>query len=116
MTAKTIIPIYLDNDFEPQYDGVRRNTASGASEAAAAVSSLTFRISATDGGAALGTLTTAAVERTGTPGSYWATFLGSDLRTYLAAYVGAPVFLVFGDGVHDTNSDPCLVFATRRSG
>jgi len=107
--------IYLDNDFEPEYTVTRKNASTGAVEAATGLTSITVRISATDGGAAIGALTGAASER-GTLGIYYKIFDGDALRTALAtAYLGARVWVVFGDGTNVLTSDPATVRERRRA-
>lgn len=107
--------IFLDNDYEPEYTITKKNASTGAIEAATGLTGLTVRISATDGGAAIGALTENASER-GTLGIYFAIFDGDALRTALAtSYVGVRVWVVFGDGTNVFVSDPVIVRATRRS-
>lgn len=107
--------LYLDNDFEAEFTVTRKNAATGATEAATGLTSLTVKISASDGGAAIGALTGSATER-GTLGIYYYVFDGDALRTALAAsYVGRRVWVVFGDGTNVLTSNPVVVRATRRA-
>jgi len=109
--------LYLDNDHEFEYALTRKNTASGADEAAAGLSSLTARISATDGGATIDSdLTVNASERSGTLGTYYGVFDGDKLREHLLAYAGKKVYVVFGDGTNVLVSDVYTVVEKRRSG
>lgn len=108
--------IYLDNDYEAEYTLTRKNTDTGADEAATGLSSLTVRISATDGGAAIGALSVSASER-GSLGIYYGIFDGDALRTALAAsYIGLRVWVVFGDGTNVFVSNPVWVRERRRAG
>ena len=107
--------IYLDNDYEAEYTVTRKNANTGADEAATGLTGLTARISATDGGAAIGALTGSASER-GTLGIYYKIFDGDALRTALATlYVGVRVWIIFGDGTNVLVSNPVTVRATRRA-
>ena len=110
--------IYLDNDYEAEYTVTRKNASTGADEAATGLTGLTVRISATDGGSALGTtpsLTGAASER-GALGIFYKEFDGDTLRTVLASsYVGVRVWVIFGDGTNVLTSNPVTVRGTRRA-
>ena len=76
---------------------------------------LKFRLSLTDGGAAIhANLDIAATEYPSTLGTYYAVFQGDELRTRLAAYVGTKVWEVFGDGTNVLTSTPRLVTDPRR--
>lgn len=98
-------PIYTDgNDDEPEHLLKRKNSASGAEEVATGLSNLTFRLSATKGGAAIdATLSKDATER-GVTGRYSAVFEGSDITTHLASatYWNVDIWQVFGDGQNVT--------------
>ena len=108
--------LYLDNDHEPEYGITLKNTASGAEEAAAGLSSLTAWVSLTDGGDAVHVdLSVSATERTSTPGKYFCVFDGDKLRTHLLTHVGNQVYVVFGDGSNLLVSDVHTVFERRRS-
>lgn len=109
--------LYLDNDHEFEYAITQKNTATGADEAATGLSSLTAKVSLTDGGGAVhADLTVSATERSGTAGTYYGVFDGEKLRTHLLAYVDAKVYVVFGDGTQVLVSDVYVVLVTRRSG
>lgn len=109
--------MYLDNDFEFEYAVTRKNTGTGVKEAAAGLSSLTARVSATDGGATIhADLTVGATERSGEDGTYYGVFDGDKLRTHLLTHVGSKVYVVFGDGTNVLVSDVYTVVEIRRSG
>lgn len=108
--------IELDNDFEPEKDITRKNTTTGAIEAATGLTGLTARISATDGGSTIhASLSVSVTERSAKAGTYSAIFQGDDLRTHLAGSVGIIVWIVFGDGTNVLVSDPYTVIERRRS-
>ena len=94
-------PIYLDgNDDQPETTLTRKAAATGASEAATGLTGLTFKLSATRGGAAIhANLSKTATER-GVLGIFYATFEGTDLTAQLATYVGKDIFQTFGDGLN----------------
>lgn len=116
MTA-TIKEIALDNDFEFEYQLERKNTRSGVVEAAAGLTGLIGVLSATDGGTAInGSLSQPAVERSGAPGSYFGTYLGTDLRAFCVNLIGTIVYLGFGDSIHELTWEPHQVVARRRPG
>lgn len=107
--------LYLDNDHEMVFSGVRRNTSTGEEEAADGLLNLTGRLSATDGGAAIhADLDKAMPERASTAGQYFAVIDGDSLRTHLAASIGSVVWEVFGDGVNVLYSVPRRVVERRR--
>jgi hypothetical protein len=107
-------PLFIDgNDDEPEVTLTRRNTSTGADEAATGLTGLAFRLSASRNGAAIhSSLSKTAAER-GTPGIYYATFEGSDLTTQLAAYAGRNVYQIFGDGSNINHSIARKVYAVR---
>jgi len=108
--------LYLDNDYEVEFAMTRKNTATGASEAAAGLEGLTVLVSLTDGGTTIDSdLTVAMTERTSTPGRYYGIFDGDKLQEHLLTYVGTKVYVVFGDGTNVLTSDLYIVRATRRS-
>lgn len=97
-------PLYLNNnDDEPEKAVTRKNTATGATEAATGLTGLTFRLAATPTGAAIhANLSKTATERASTPGTYFAVFEGTDLHTQLnsATYIGRDVYEIFSDGAN----------------
>lgn len=91
----------LDNDWEFEYAVTRKNAGTGLPEAAAGLVGITGRFSASDGGAAIDALlSAAATERSGVPGTYYGVIEGDNLRSKAASYVGKPVWFVFGDGLN----------------
>lgn len=88
--------LWLTEDQEPDAGITRRNAATGVEEPATGLANISFSISATKGGAAIGALTWAASER-GTTGHYVAV---ADTATLVAGLPEAtypdytPVFLV----------------------
>ena len=95
-------PIYTDgNDDEAEEALTRKASFTGALEPATGLLGLSFRLSATKGGAAIhSSLDKAAAER-GVSGKYYAIFEGSDLTAQLgSAYWNTDIFQVFGDGVN----------------
>ncbi len=106
--------ISLNNDFEFEYKATRKNSATGTLEPATGLTSLTCRLSATDGGAAIhATLSVTMVERGGT-GIYSGVVLGPDLQTQLTALSGSVIYEVFAVGTSVLTSIPRLVQAIRR--
>lgn len=78
--ASPMLDTWKDAEFEVSI--LRKNTASGALEPATGLTGATFRVSATEQGAAIGTLTgIVASERSSTPGTYSAVV---DLATLTA--------------------------------
>ena len=96
-------PLYVDgNDDEAEATVSRTNATTGLEEAATGLTGLTFRLSATRGGATIhATLSKSATER-GTTGVYFAIYEGSDLTAQLAnaTYIGKDIYEVFGDGAN----------------
>lgn len=92
--------IFLDNKFDFIWSGVRPNPLTGLDEPASGLLGLTARISATKGGPAIhAVLAKNLAERAETPGEYFAVVDGDDLREQLETdYIGAIVWIVFGDG------------------
>lgn len=78
---------------------------------------VTVSVSASDGGAPIGTLSKYAAAETSTLGTYAATFPESDLVAQLgAALVGTTVYVVIYEGAKVLGSDPCTVTAAARVG
>ena len=107
-------PLPLDNDFEFEYALTRKNTATGADEAAAGLSSLTARVSLSEEGGPTPSevhtdLSVSASERSGKAGTYYGVFDGDKLRTHLLPYVGTRVWVVFGDGINVLRNDDYVV-------
>jgi len=106
--------IYKDNDHEYVYRATRRNTATGALEAAAGLTGVQAWLSATDGGASLhATLTKTLAERASTPGEYFAIVDGTDLTTHLPA-AGTSVYEIVNDGGNIKTTARLLVRDKRR--
>lgn len=107
--------LYLDNDWEYVWPGVRRNTDTGETEPAAGLANLTAWISATDGGNTIdATLQKTMNERASTAGQYYNIVDGDVLRTHLLSLVGMIVWEVFGDGLNVKYSAPRRVVERRR--
>lgn len=106
--------VSLANDWEAEYRATRKNAATGTLEPATGLSSLTARLSLTDGGAAIhSTLNVALIER-GATGIYSGVMLGPDLQTQLNALAGTVIYEVFAVGTSVLTSIPRLVQAIRR--
>jgi len=82
-------------DFEAEVKITRKNATTGKEEAATGLSGVQFRISATETGGAIGSLTANASER-GTTGRYYAVFDTGALVTALitGSYLGKHVYLI----------------------
>lgn len=95
-------PLYADgNDDEPEEVLTRKNGSTGAMEPATGLSNLSFRLSASKGGAAIHPNLDKPASERGSTGRYFAVFEGNDLTTSLvAAYWNTDVFQVFGDGTN----------------
>lgn len=109
-------PIYLDNDDVPEYYATRKNTSTGAVEAATGLANQVVKLCATEGGSAIhANLTKTTTERASAPGYYFATYEGDDLRAQLgsATYIGKDVFESFGDGTNLLVWEARKVLATR---
>lgn len=103
----------LDNDFEFEYQALRKNASTGALEPATGLAGLTCRISLTDGGAAVdASLLVSAAERAGAPGQYFGVFQGDALRAHLTS--PGTCFEVFGDGTNVLSSIPRRIVNIRR--
>jgi len=95
-------PIFLDNDYEIQYAVTRRATATGLLQAATGLTGLTCFIAATSQGAPIhAALSLPAVERSGTPGAYYAIFDGDLLSLHLLPYANKTVFVVLTNAASD---------------
>lgn len=86
--------INIRADFVAQADVRTPASTTGVWGDATGVGNFAFRIAATQTGAAIGTLTATATERSGDPGRYSTVFDAADLTTHLAAYVGRSVFVI----------------------
>ena len=106
-------PIYLDaNDDEPEYALTTPDPTTGDPIPATGIANLVFRLSATRDGAAIGSLSVPAVERTGL-GRYYGLFAGAALAAQLVPYTGKDVYQTFTDGVHVTYTVARRVTAVR---
>lgn len=88
------LPLWVDYEFE--IDIVRKATATGEDEAAAALAAMTAHIAATDdpdAAAIHASLSQNLTERTGTPGRYACTYDQLDLMTQLAASDARTVYI-----------------------
>jgi len=108
--------IYLDNDHEFEYDIKRKATTTGELEAAAGLSAVTAHFSASDGGSAIGTTSTALTERSAKAGRYAGIIDRATLNTELAAYANQRVYRVFVVSGDAETSLPVTVRAVRRPG
>ena len=105
--------IVLDNDYELEVSVTRKNTSTGADEAAPALT-ITGRLSATVGGAAIhADLSKTLAERTSKTGTYYATIGGDALRTHLASVVNQSIYAVYVAGTAILLSIPVAVRAER---
>lgn len=102
------------NDFESEFAVTRKNSATGASEAAASLTGLTSHLSLTDGGATIhADVSVSMAERSSTAGTYFGVIEGDKIDTHLAALAGSVVWEVFGDATNVYVSKEHHVFATR---
>ncbi len=106
--------VYLDNDWEFEFDVKRKATTTGNLEAAASLSGVTAFFSATDGGTAIASTTTSLTERSATAGRYFGIIDKATLNTALTAYVNQVVYEVFVVSGDAETSEPVLVKASRR--
>lgn len=107
-------PIYLDNDFEPEYYVARKNIDTRELEPVSGLSGLRVYLSATDGGTTIhADLSKLLTERASAPGYYFARYEGDDLRTHLASLRG--VYEAFGDGTNTFTFVYRRVFPLRRA-
>jgi len=106
--------VYLDNDWQFEFDVKRKATTTGNLEAAASLSSVTAFFSATDGGTAIGSTTTTLAERSATAGRYHGILDRATLNTALATYVNVVVYEVFVVSGDAETSEPVLVKGSRR--
>jgi hypothetical protein len=92
-------PLYLGgNDDMPRAAVTRINTTTGLEEAATGLTGLTFKLAATETGAAINAALSKTATEIGATGEYQATFEGADLVTYLTA--GVDVYQIFGDAAN----------------
>ena len=109
-----MVELNIASDFEPEVKLERKNTDTGAWEAATGLSSVVARISDTKTGSAIGGLTVGLTER-GTTGLYAGVFDAADLLTALTTYVGTVVYVVYSKaGDIDMEWEPFLVRNNRR--
>lgn len=114
MSCTTTVEVYLDNDYEFEYDVRRKNSTTGESEAAASLSGVSAHFSLTDGGSAISGTSTSLSERSATAGRYYGTLDKADLNTALSSYANQTlyeVFLVSGDC---ETSRPVTIRSVRR--
>lgn len=106
--------VYLDNDWEFEFDVKRKATTTGNLEAAASLSGVTAFFSATDGGTAIASTTTSLTERSATAGRYYGILDKTTLNTALTAYVNQVVYEVFVVSGDAETSEGVLVKDARR--
>jgi hypothetical protein len=106
--------VYLDNDWEYEFDVQRKAVTTGVLEAAASLASVTAHFSATDGGAAITDTDVNLTERSAKAGRYFGRLDKADLNTALASYVNQRVYEVFVVAGDAETSEPVIVRATRR--
>jgi hypothetical protein len=106
--------VYLDNDWEFEYDVKRKATTTGSLEAAASLSGVSAFFSATDGGTAIASTTTSLSERSATAGRYFGILDKTTLNTALSTYVNTTVYEVFVVSGDAETSEPILVKGSRR--
>lgn len=106
--------VYLDNDWEFEFDVKRKATTTGNLEAAASLSGVTAFFSATDGGTAIASTTTTLAERSATAGRYFGILDKATLNTALADYVNREIYEVFVVSGDAETSEPVLVKDARR--
>lgn len=106
--------VYLDNDHKFRYAVKRDNNSTGVAEAAASLSGVTAHFSLTDGGAAIGSTSTALTEYASKAGTYAGVLDKTTLNTALSAYANIVVYEVFVVSGDAETSEPVLVKATRR--
>lgn len=106
--------VYLDNDWEFEYDVQRKATTTGNLEAAASLTGVSAFFSFTDGGSAVAGTTTTLSERSAKAGRYFGIIDKATLNTALAAYVNQVVYEVFVVSGDAETSEPVLVKAARR--
>ena len=88
----TTAEIYLGETDEPEFAVTRKNTATGAEEAATGLT-LTVYYAATKTGSAIhSTMSATMTERSSTPGTYYARITGSDKTTQLTAYLNQTIW------------------------
>jgi len=91
--------VYTDgNDQEFEYELDQKNASTGLAEAATGLSGLTCHYAATKTGATIDASLSVSASERGSTGRYYGVHQGSDLTTYLAAYVGKRVFRVLAKG------------------
>ena len=107
--------VYLDNDWEFEFDVKRKATTTGSLEAAASLSGVSAFFSATDGGTAIASTTTSLSERSATAGRYYGILDKATLNTALStSYVNTVVYEVFVVSGDAETSEPVLVKGSRR--
>ena len=106
--------VYLDNDWEFEFDVQRKATTTGTLEAAASLSGVSAFFSLTDGGTAVGSTTTSLTERSAKAGRYSGILDKATLNTALSSYENVVVYEVFVVSGDAETSEPVLVKASRR--
>lgn len=106
--------VYLDNDWEFEYDVQRKATTTGNLEAAASLTGVSAFFSLTDGGSAVAGTTTTLSERSAKAGRYFGILDKTALNTALTAYDNTVIFEVFVVSGDAETSEPVLVKAARR--
>lgn len=106
--------VYLDNDWEFEFDVKRKATTTGNLEAAASLSGVSAHFSVEDGGAAISGTSTSLTERSATSGRYYGILDKAALNTALTAYANTVIFEVFVVSGDAETSEPVLVKAARR--
>lgn len=112
MTCETLPTVPIDQDWEYEIDLTRKNSDTGEPEAAAGVSTVTARFSATAGGSAIGSTSTALTERDDTAGRYAGTLAAATLTTALGSYLHREVYEVYLQDGKPVRSRKVLVVAT----
>lgn len=106
--------VYLDNDWEFEFDVQRKATTTGTLEAAASLSGVSAFFSATDGGSAIAGTTTTLTERSAKAGRYFGILDKAALNTALADYANTAVWEVFVVSGDAETSEEVVVKSTRR--
>ena len=108
----SVFPLPIDGDFYYKF-----SLTNPDGTAKTGLADVTVSVSASDGGAPIGTLAKYTATETATPGTYAATFAEADLASQLGtALVGTTVYVVIYEGAKVLGSDPCTVTAAARVG
>ena len=113
MADELVEQFSLNEDWAPEYDLTRRNTATRVKEPATGLANINAWLSLTEDGAAITNTSTAMTEAASKPGTYVGLVEQAALATALAGLVGTTIYKVLDKSGDFRVSTPVKVVAVR---